>query len=101
MDNARCLGIIWKVDLKNESLLTKGETHEMDELVDLIVKETGLSEDMARKVVDTVINFLKEKLPEPIAGQLDNFIDGQAGNIDLDQVKGMLGGLGGLFGGKK
>jgi len=73
----------------------------MDELVDLIVKETGLSEDMARKVVDTVINFLKEKLPEPIAGQLDNFIDGQAGNIDLDQVKGMLGGLGGLFGGKK
>ncbi len=43
----------------------------MDELVALVVKKTGLSEEVARKAVATVIDFLKKKLPAPLAGQID------------------------------
>ena len=43
----------------------------MDELVKLVVKKTGLSEEVARKAVATVIDFLKKKLPAPVAGQID------------------------------
>jgi len=64
----------------------------MDELVDLVVKKTGMSEDMARKAVDTVLDFVKEKLPDPIADRLDDILEGGG-------VSDMLGGLGGLFGG--
>ncbi len=38
----------------------------MEELVKLVVKKTGLSEDMAKQAVTTVVGFLKSKLPEPI-----------------------------------
>ncbi|MBN1668094.1 MAG: hypothetical protein JW862_13460 [Anaerolineales bacterium] len=66
----------------------------MDELVELVVKKTGLPEATARKAVETVIDYLKDKLPEPIAGTLDKVLEGgSAGNL--------LGGLGGLLGGKK
>lgn len=43
----------------------------MDELVTLVVKKTGLPEEVARKAVATVIDFLKKKLPAPVAGQID------------------------------
>ena len=63
----------------------------MDELVELVVKKTGISEDMARKAVETVIDYLKDKLPDPIAGRLDDVLEGKSGDL--------LSGLGGLLGG--
>ena len=66
----------------------------MDELVELVVKKTGIPEETAKKAVETVLDFLKEKLPEPVGGMLDNFLDG-------DAAGDLLEGLGGLFGGKK
>ncbi len=63
----------------------------MDELVKLVVQKTGISEDQARQAVTVVLNFLKERLPAPIASQ----VDGVLGN------PGVAGALGGLFGGKK
>ena len=65
----------------------------MEELVELVAKKTGISEEMARKAVDTVIGYLKEKLPEPIAGRVDDVLEGKSGDL--------LSGLGGLLGGKK
>lgn len=62
----------------------------MDELVELIVRKTGIPEETARKVVDVVLDYLKEKLPEPFAGSLDNFLEG-------DSATDLLGSLGGLF----
>ncbi len=64
----------------------------MDELVKLVSEKTGLSEEMSRQVVDVVIGFLKDKLPEPIAGQLDSVLSGGGG---MDSIKK---GIGGLFG---
>ena len=40
----------------------------MEELVDLIVKKTGIPAATAQTVVNMVVDFLKKKLPAPIAG---------------------------------
>ena len=66
----------------------------MDELVSLVVKKTGLSEEAARKAVVTVIDFLKKKLPVPIAGQID-LVLGKSGGKE-----GLAKGLGNLIGKK-
>lgn len=64
----------------------------MEELVQLVVEKTGISEDLAQKAVEVVLDYLKDKLPEPIAGRLDDILDGlDAGDL--------MKGLGGLFGG--
>lgn len=63
----------------------------VDELVKLVSEKTGISEEMAKTAVETVIGYLKEKLPEPIAGRLDGVLEG--GGLE-DVIKG----LGGLLG---
>ena len=61
----------------------------MDELVKQVQQRTGLSEEQARQAVETVISLLKERLPAPIAGQIDSVLAGG---------QNPLGGLGGLLG---
>ena len=51
----------------------------MDELVNLVVKKTGISQDDARKAVEVIVSELKSKLPGPIASHLDSFISGGMG----------------------
>jgi hypothetical protein len=68
----------------------------MDELVKLVASKVGISSDQAEKAVTTVLGFLKERLPEPVAGQLDSVIaggSGAGGGLDLGSVEGTLGGL--------
>ena len=65
----------------------------MDELVNLIVEKTGIPEATARQVVGVVVEFLKEKLPDPIGNSLEDLLDGKG-------AANLLGGLSGLFGGK-
>jgi hypothetical protein len=73
----------------------------MDELVNLLVERTGISEEKAREVTDVVIEFLKSKLPEPFRGQVENLISGaEAGGLG-GVVQGITGVLGGLFGKKE
>jgi len=72
----------------------------MDELVKQITERTGISEAQARTAVDTVIGFLKQRLPEPLGGQLDSLLAGGAGIAgDLAGKAGDM--LGGMFGGNK
>lgn len=64
----------------------------MDELVKLVAQKTGLPEDTAKVAVQTVLDYLKQKLPAPISSQIDNALAG--GGLDVAK------GLGGLFGKK-
>jgi uncharacterized protein (DUF2267 family) len=79
----------------------------MDELIQQVSQRTGISEDKAREAVQTVLGFLKERLPSSLAGQVDSVLDGAGGTIAnaggaiADQAGEMLGGLGGMLGGKK
>jgi len=71
----------------------------MDALVKLIVERTGLPESMAKEVVSVVLDYLKEQLPDPIAGQIDSLLGQGSGDETLD-AGDVLGALGGLFGNK-
>ena len=64
----------------------------MDELVKLVSVKTGLSEEMSKVAVETVINYLKDKLPAPLATQLDTVLGdggGAAGGI-ANLAKGLF-----------
>jgi hypothetical protein len=65
----------------------------MEELIKLVSKKTGLSEDMAKTAVETVVTFLKQKLPAPVASQIDGLLGGTSGTPDLGSVAQGLGGL--------
>lgn len=67
----------------------------MDELVKNIAKKVGITETQAQQAVDMVLSVLKEKLPAPVASQVEAVLAGDMG--DLGDV---LGGVGGLFGKK-
>ena len=69
----------------------------MDELIKRITEKTGISEDQARSAITTVSGFLKEKLPAPIAGQIDNVLGG-AGGV-TDKLGDLASKAGGMFGG--
>jgi hypothetical protein len=68
----------------------------MEELIKRITEKTGISEDQARSAVNTVSGFLKEKLPEPIAGHVDSVLGG-AGGV-TDKLGDAAAKVGGLFG---
>jgi hypothetical protein len=65
----------------------------MDQLIQMVQQRTGIDESQARGAVDTVLGFLKDKLPAPIAGQIDGVVSGQGGDSGspMDQIGGMLG----------
>ncbi|MCA1632948.1 MAG: DUF2267 domain-containing protein [Acidobacteria bacterium] len=75
----------------------------MDELIKQVTEKAGISEAQARSAVETVMGFIKDRLPEPIAGQVDTLIGGAGGVVGgLANTAGdVLGGLGGMLGGKK
>jgi hypothetical protein len=83
----------------------------MNELVQVVQQKTGLSPEMAQKVVDTVIGYIKGKLPGPMAAGLDSLLGGGEGAAAaggeaeggglMDKAKSMMGGLGGMMGNKE
>jgi uncharacterized protein (DUF2267 family) len=64
----------------------------MDELVKLVVEKTGVSEEQARTAVETVVGFLQDRLPAPIAAQINGVL-GEGGSAG-----GLTQGVGGLLG---
>lgn len=66
----------------------------MDELVKLVAEKAGISESQARTAVETVMGFLKEKLPEPLDSQVETVLEG--GDVSSG-LGGLAGSVGGLF----
>ena len=71
----------------------------MNEIIQRLIEKTGLPEDKARMAVDTVLNFLKEKLPAPVAAQIDSLMAGGEGMSG--KVGELAGGIRGMFGNKE
>ncbi len=63
----------------------------MDELIKQVAQKVGISEEQAKQAVTQVVAFLKQKLPAPIASQIDSVLGGKAPDLSS---------LGGLFGKK-
>jgi len=67
----------------------------MNELIRMVSEHVGIPKDAARTALQVVGGFLKDRLPTPIAGQIDAALgasdaSGQAGDIAK--------GLGGILG---
>lgn len=63
----------------------------MEELVKMISEKTGLSPEMSMQAVKMVLDFLKKKLPAPIASQINGVLSGESAASSA---------MGGLFGKK-
>lgn len=84
----------------------------MQELIDLVSKKTGLPKEQSKMAVEVVLDFIKKKLPAPVAAQVDALLSGQGagalgalagamddGKLDASDAANLLGGL--LGGNKK
>lgn len=69
----------------------------MNELKEKLIAH-GLSEETADKVITTVADFVKSKIPESYHSMIDDVLAGKT--PELGGILGSLGGLGSLFGGK-
>ncbi len=67
----------------------------MEELIQQVAAKAGISEEQARSAVSTVADFVKARVPAPIASQIDNAMSGQGGGISggLGDMASKVGGL--------
>jgi hypothetical protein len=71
----------------------------MNELVQMVQQKTGLSQDMAQTVVNTVMEHLKSRLPASMAAGLDQLMGGTASPEDaskggmLETAESMISGM--------
>ncbi|MBS1550632.1 MAG: hypothetical protein JST15_01020 [Bacteroidetes bacterium] len=49
----------------------------MDEVIKLVTDKTGISPDQAKSAVETVMGFLKDKLPAGISEQVEGLMSGK------------------------
>lgn len=64
----------------------------MDELIKQISQKASISPDQAKTAVETVLAFLKDKLPAPLADQVKAALGGGQ-QVDASAITGALGGL--------
>jgi uncharacterized protein (DUF2267 family) len=64
----------------------------MNEIVKLVSQKAGISEDVANKAVTTVLDYLKDKLPAPIAGQISALMSSGAPVAGAKDAVGSLAG---------
>ncbi|MFN3345845.1 MAG: DUF2267 domain-containing protein [Chloroherpetonaceae bacterium] len=70
----------------------------MQDLVKLLMEKANISEETAKMAIQVVASFTKEKLPEPVGGMVQTFL--QTGEMpDFSSLAGNLGGAGKLLGG--
>ena len=62
-----------------------------EQVINLIVKKTGISQENAQKAVLVVFDFLKTKLPAPIASQVDSFLN--TGSVNTSGITQQTGGF--------
>lgn len=69
----------------------------MEQIIKMITEKTGISADQAETAVNVVTDFLKEKLPAGMGGQLDGLLKGDTSGLG-DLAGGIKDSLGGIFG---
>ena len=68
------------------------------QLIEQITQRVGIPADKAQAAVDTVVGFLKQRLPGPMASQLDNAMsDEGSGEQSSGGLAGAAKSVGGMF----
>jgi nucleoid DNA-binding protein len=65
----------------------------MNELIQKIVDQSGISEESATQAVNAVIDYVKQHAPAPIASQLETYLTDDTAASVVGSAGGMLGGL--------
>lgn len=67
----------------------------MQELIKLVTEKAGISESQAKSAVETVVSFIKDKLPGGMGGQVESFLSGNADKLGdaFDTLKDKASGL--------
>ncbi len=68
----------------------------MENIIKMVSQKTGISEAQAKTAVETIVAFLKEKMPAGIGSQVESFIQGGGATADL--AGGLKDKIGGMFG---
>lgn len=69
----------------------------MNDLVKMVSEKAGISDTQAKVAVDYVVNYLKDKMPADVGGQVDTLMKGGAGSAS-DLAGGLADKVGGMFG---
>ena len=69
----------------------------MQELVNQVTQRVGIPADKAQGAVETVVGYLKQHLPGPVASQLDSALSGKG---EGGGMAGAAGKVGEMFGKK-
>jgi hypothetical protein len=75
----------------------------MEQLIKMVTEKAGISEAQAKTAVESVISFLKDKMPAGVGSQVESFVKGTGttgssgalGNT-ASGIPGKLGGVSGL-----
>lgn len=70
----------------------------MDELIKTITEKFNIDTEKATGIVGTVVDFMKDKLPGPLADQVAGFLDDDGGGGG-DDDGGLMGKATDLLGG--
>jgi len=75
----------------------------MNPLIKTVAERAGIDESQAAKAIEVIVEQLKDKLPGPIAGQIEGFLggdesDGDGNGSGVPDLGGALGGIGKKFG---
>jgi nucleoid DNA-binding protein len=67
----------------------------MEELIKMVTQKVGISESQAKSAVDTIVSFLKDKMPAGIGSQVESFIKGSSSSAEnvVDGLKEKASGL--------
>jgi hypothetical protein len=68
----------------------------MNEIIQRLMDQTGLPEDKAMAAAETVMNFLKEKLPPSVSSQIETLMGGNTETTGV--LSGMKTKMGEMFG---
>ncbi len=64
----------------------------MNEIIQQLKSRVGLNDDQAQSAAQALIDYLKQHLPGPVAGELDKVVSGAGGAQGIEsKVEGFLG----------
>lgn len=69
----------------------------MEALIKMVAERAGIDESQAAKAVEVVVGQLKDRLPEPMASQVEGLLGGDGdgdGGGDGPDLGGAIGGIG-------
>lgn len=67
----------------------------MEDLIKMVTQKVGISDSQAKSAVETIVSFLKDKMPGGIGSQVESFIKGNTGSVGdmADNIKDKVGGF--------